>query len=389
MKVYELSQIQSDYILDMPLKRLTKYSTIEIEKEKSELESTIKALKSLLKDPEAQAQVVIDELHDVSQKFGTKRRTTFDDDVVDTTTSLEIANETTRVVMTSHGLISRLRPDVKVNAGKRAKHDVIISDVETTTHGLIGVITTTGKLHTVDVIDIPLNLQEKANISSKTAIASKDFLQLARGEKILCLIPVHQECVVALGTKFGVVKRVKIEAVSKVGSQNIITLEEDDKVVGAALSHDESDELIFITQDSQLLHYKAQLVRPQGKTAAGMAGITLYEGDEVIHFAVTKKDALVITGGGDTSALPGGQMRSLKFTELKDFPAKGRATMGVNCHSLKRGENRLIFAATAIAPLRAAGSGGQPLDLEIELSKRDATGGKFSETLVSIVGERS
>lgn len=388
MKVYDLSDVQTDYILDMPLKRLTKYSTLEVEKEQKELESTIKSLKSLLKNSDARAQMVIDELHAIDKQFGTKRKTSFEDDSGPMPSNLEIADEATRVVLTSSGLISRLRPEVKINAGKRQKHDVIISEAMTTSHGYVGVITSFGKLHSVEVIDIPLNLQDKASVSSKSAIATKDFVDLARGEKILGLLPIHEEVIVALGTKDGVVKRVKIDAISKVASQSIITLDEGDRLVGMSLSNDEDDHVLFITRDSQLLHFKADLVRAQGKTAAGMAGITLYEGDEVLHFTVTNKQAIVVTCAGDTSALPGGQTRSIKFTELKDFPAKGRATMGVNCHSLKRGENQLVFAAAAVAPLRAASTAGAALDLEVEFSKRDATGSKFSETIVALVSER-
>ena len=388
MKVYDLSETQTDYILDMPLKRLTKFSTLEVEKEQKELEGTIKSLKSLLKSPDAQAQLVIDELHAIDKQFGAKRKTTFEDDSGPVATSLEIADEATRVVLTSSGLITRLRPDVKLNAGKRTKHDVITSEVLTSSHGFVGAVTSLGKLHSVEVIDIPMNLQDKASVSPKTAIAMKDFVDLTRGEKILALIPVNEEVVIALGTKDGVVKRVKIDPLTKSSSQPIITLDEGDRVVGVSLSNDEDAQLVFITRESQLLHFKANLVRAQGKSAAGMAGITLYEGDEVLHFAAIGKDAIVVTSAGDTSALPGGQTRSIKFTSLKDFPAKGRATMGVNCHTLKRGENQLIFAATAHAPLRAASIGGAPVDLAIELSKRDATGTKFSETLVAVVSER-
>jgi DNA gyrase subunit A len=387
MKVYELSEVQCDYILDMPLKRLTKYSTLEVEKEQKELEATIKSLKALLKDSDAQAQLFLEELQEVNKKFGAKRKTTFEDDLGPTQTNLEMSDEATRVVLTSSGLVSRLRPEVKVNSGKRAKHDVITSQVLTNSFGHVGVITTAGKLHSVEVIDIPLNLQEKATVSPKTAIATKDFVDLARGEKIIGLIPIQQEAIIALGTKYGVVKRVKIEAISKVGSQSIITLDDDDRVVGMAVSNSETEHLVFITQDSQLLHFKADLVRAQGKTAAGMAGITLYEGDEVIYFGVASKENLVITCAGDTSALPGGQTRSIKFTSLKDYPAKGRATMGVNCHTLKRGENQLVFATTAPLPLRAATSGASAVELEVELAKRDGTGTKFSETLIAVVGE--
>ena len=237
-------------------------------------------------------------------------------------------------------------------------------------------------------LDIPMNLQDKASVSPKTAITSKDFVTLTRGEKILGLIPIHTDVIVALGTKYGVVKRVKIDAPQKVGSQSVITLEDDDRVVGMSISNDEDEHLIFITNESQLLHFKAGLVRAQGKTAAGMAGITLYEGDAVLYFGVAEKSALVVTCAGDTSALPGGETRSIKFTPLKDYPAKGRATMGVNCHSLKRGESQLVFAATSLPPLRAASTGGNSVDLEIELSKRDATGTKFSETLSAVVSGR-
>ena len=385
MKVYDLSVTQADYILDMPLKRLTKYSTLEVEKEQKELEVTIKELKSLLKSSDAQSQMVIDELHAINKQFGTKRKTTFEDDAGPVSTNLEMADEATRVVLTSSGLITRLGPDVSINTGKRTKHDVITSEVFTNTRGLVGVITSRGVLHAVDVVDIPLNLQDKASVSPKTAITTKDFVTLARGEKILSLVPVHTDVIIALGTNYGVVKRAKIDALQKAGSQSVISLDDDDRVIGVAVSNNEDEHLIFITKESKLLHFKAGLVRAQGKTAAGMAGITLYEGDEVLYFGVAEKSALVVTCAGDISALPGGQTRSIKFTPLKDFPAKGRATMGVNCHSLKRGENQLVFAATALSPLRAASTGGTSVDLEIELAKRDATGNKFSETLTAVV----
>jgi DNA gyrase subunit A len=386
MKQFKLSEIQTNYILEMPLRRLTKFSRIEIEKEQKELKDTISLLNQLLESENAIKSVVGDELSDVAREFGTPRRTVLqeDDGSSAVAVDLEIADDPTLVMMSASGLIGRFEPKTTANRGNRTKHDTIVSQVAATARGEVGLITSSGKLHQISVMEIPA-LQGGTSTTLKGGSAVKDFAILDKGEVPLGLVPLNKPVTIALGTATGVVKRIEIEP-AKAKSSEIIKLETGDDVVGFGITTKKFDTLIFITSDAQLLNYKADLVRPQGKSAAGMAGIKISDGAWVIAFAVVSKDCQVVTVGGNSDALPGTQARTIKISELAQFPSKGRATGGVRCHTLKRGEDQLIFAGAASGPVRAC-NGANPIELPDYLSKRDASGSATEVTPTHLVGD--
>ena len=149
-----------------------------------------------------------------------------------------------------------------------------------------------------------------------------------------------------------------------------------DAVVGGALAPDDA-ELLFITDDAQLLRFEASAVRAQGRAAGGMAGIRLGSGASVIGFAVIPgadaAEAVVVTAAGSAGALAGTDVSSGKVSSLDEFPPKGRATGGVRAHRLLKGEDRLVLAWAGTEP-RAVAQDGASRALPPAGAKRDASG---------------
>src|SRR5699024_4819630 len=150
-----------------------------------------------------------------------------------------------------------------------------------------------------------------------------------------------------------------------------------DAVVGVVdLEQDEDLDLVFLTAEAQLLHFPASGIRPQGRTAGGVAGIKLTGGDRVVSFGAidVTAPADVVTVAGSSDTLPLLQTGSLKVTALTEFPAKGRATAGMRCHRFLRGQDALIGAWVLPPPARAPSEAGQPIDLPEPTGRRDGSG---------------
>jgi DNA gyrase subunit A len=193
---------------------------------------------------------------------------------------------------------------------------------------------------------------------------------------------------IALATAQGVIKRVIADYPAK-DEFEMITLKDGDKVVGAHLATD-ATEYVLITSDAQLLRFDATSVRATGRAAAGIAGINLAAGAQVISFGkVSNPDAVqVITAAKSASTLAGIDGGSLKRSALSEFPAKGRATGGVRAHKFIRNEDHLYFAAVVSGEPLGASADGKPIDLAaIELAKRDASGSTI-EIPIATAGTR-
>lgn len=162
----------------------------------------------------------------------------------------------------------------------------------------------------------------------------------------------------------------------------IIGLADGDEVVGAGNATD-GDTLAFITDDAQLLHFGASLVRAQGRPAGGMAGVNLARGASVLAFAVVPKSAEVVTVAGTRDALPGADAGTIKRTPFDVYPGKGRATGGVRCHGFRKGEDHLTYAAIVPSPARLAGPQGSPVESPEPSDKRDGTGTPLHDVVVA------
>ena len=393
MSVFALTEIQANYILDMPLRRLTKFSKIELEKEQSELERTIAELDEILADDAKLRKVVSDELAEVAKTYGTPRRTVLLESAgqsVSAAVPLEVADDPCFVYLSSSGLLARTT-DVETpgEGGGRAKHDVVVSAVRTTARGQVGALTNLGRLVRLDVLDLP-SLPATANAPHLQGGAPlSEFLSLDAGEKVLALAPLTEEGPgIALGTKLGVVKRVNPEVLSNKEAWEVIRLNDGDEVVGAVPLSTGDEELVFITSDAQLLHFPAPGVRPQGRSGGGIAGVRLTAKQQVVFFGAftPSDDAVVVTASGSSSALPGTEAGAVKVTPWSEYPGKGRGTGGVRCHRFLKGEDTLVLAWAGNGPARAAAASGAPVDLPPATGRRDGSGTPASQPILAVAG---
>ncbi len=380
IQVFDLSVIQTDYILEMPLRRLTKFSRLELETEKAELEREIEALDAILGDDAMLRKVVSDELGEVAKTYGTPRRTVLLESAGNAVTSqavpLEVADDPCFAFLSSTGLLARSTSDEPLGAGgARTNHDVVVSAVRTTARGEIGAVTSRGRVLKLGVLDLPAIPSSANDPNLQGGVPLSEVLLLDAGERVLSLSALPTEGPgLVLGTRQGVVKRVNPEVLSR-DEWDVITLKDGDEVVGALDLSTGDETLCFIATDAQLLHFGADGVRPQGRSGGGIAGIRLTAGESVAWFgAVDTQDAVVVTSSGSATALPGTEPGALKVTPFAEYPPKGRATGGVRCHRFLKGEDTLVFAWAGRGPARAAASSGAPIDLPEATGRRDGSG---------------
>jgi DNA gyrase subunit A len=390
--VFDLTSIQADYILDMPLRRLTRFSKLELDKERSELERTIESLDAILADDHLLRKVVSDELAEVAKTFGTPRRTVLLESagvaVPAATATLEVADDPCFAYLSSSGLLARSSSsEPPTEDGGRANHDVIVSAVPTTARAEIGAITSRGRVVRLNVLDLPA-LPPSANHPHLQGGLPFDLVRsLQPGERVLALTGLRNDGPgLALGTRQGVVKRVNPEVLSK-DDWEVIGLKDGDEVVGAVELRSGDEELCFITSDARLLHFGAAGVRPQGRSGGGMAGVKLTSAQYVVWFgALVPAASVVVTASGSSTALPGTEPGAVKVTRFDEYPPKGRATGGVRCHRFLKGEDTLVFAWAGAAPARAAAASGSPVDLPEPTGRRDGSGLPGSQPIAACAG---
>ena len=389
-KVFELSELQAEYILELRLRRLTKFSQIELETEKSQLQTEIVDLKRILASKEALDEVVISELQAVADKHGDARRTTLISEFEEVKPmsvakvagmDAQLADSPSSVRVTTSGLISRIDSDDAslVIGTKRKRHDAVMVRVKTSTRSDIGFVTNLGRVVRIHVADIPA-------ISDPTDVAggakAGEFLGLAKKERLLHACELGETTGLSVGTKLGTVKRLSADWPAK-NEFEIISLKPGDELVGACEANDQM-QFVFVTNDAQLLRFKADSVRPQGRGAAGVAGINLGKGSEAVYFGAVDDTAVVITAANNSSAIAGTDSGSAKLSELSEFPMKGRATGGVRAHKFIRNEDQVYFAWAGNPELLASAADGKPIELDLEPSKRDASGSKIASPLGAI-----
>jgi DNA gyrase subunit A len=399
MQVFDLSEVQATYILEMPLRRLTRFSRIELESERDQLDRTIEELTAILDDDALLRRTVSDELADVAKSFATPRRTVLLESAgvpaaaaaAAAAIPLEVTDDPCLVLLSSTGLLARSAvEEAGGTAGpERAKHDVIVSAVAATVRGEVGVVTSSGRMLRLPVLDLPALPPTESAPSLAGGAPLSEFLELEPGERVLALATISDASPgLALGTERGVVKRVQPEYPSNRDSFELIRLDDGDRVVGAVELRSGTEDLVFITSDAQLLHFGAAAVRPQGRAAGGMAGVRLTTGERVVFFGALDpgRDSVVVTVAGSSAALPGTEPGSGKVTPYAEYPAKGRATGGVRCQRFLRGEDALLLAWAGPAPARAATAAGVPVDLPTASGRRDGSGETLPQPLGAVAG---
>ncbi|MDL4815874.1 DNA gyrase/topoisomerase IV subunit A [Actinomadura opuntiae] len=393
MQIFELSEIQAQYILDTPLRRLTRYDRIELEKEKEQLAKEIAKLTAILESERKLRGLVSRELGEVASEYATPRRTILLESSGHTAAAavpLEVADDPCTVLLSSTGLLVRTHgPEPLPDSGPRAPHDVLVSVVPATARGQVGAVTSFGRMIRVDVLDLPTLPPSATPPSLAGGAPVTEYVDLEPDETVVGMAALSDEGGgLALGTAQGVVKRVVPDFPANRDDFEVIGLKEGDRVVGAVQLLSENQHLVFITTDAQLLHFAASNVRPQGRAAGGVAGIKLGADARVLWFGALDpgREARVITISGSSSALPGTQTGAIKLADFADFPAKGRATGGVRAHRFLKGEDVLLQAWAAPTPLRAAAANGKPATLNATLGRRDGSGERLTTRIAAISG---
>ncbi|WP_173923978.1 DNA topoisomerase (ATP-hydrolyzing) subunit A [Agromyces sp. Marseille-P2726] len=402
--VFDLSRLQAEYILELQLRRLTKFSRLELEAERDRLRAEIEELEAILASRHRIEQLVSTELAEVAERYGTPRRTLLTDarpSIAGATAkhaaaALEVADVPCRVLLSATGRIARVDlpdgpdgPPTITPPARRSKHDAIRSTLDTTSRAEIGAVTSLGRLIRFTPVDLPMLPPTSVQLGAGVRIG--DYLALPnRDEKVLALVSLNGDRSIALGTKLGVVKRVVAGAYPAKPEFEVIGLRAGDEVVGA-VQGDESDELVFVASDAQLLRFPAASVRPQGFPAGGMAGIKLSPGAHAIHFtsvpAAAAAEAVVVTVATSSETLLGTDPGSAKVSAFSEFPPKGRATGGVRAQRFLKGEDALHLAWVGPSPAHAVGSDGSVRQLPDGGAKRDASGQSL-EAVVAAVGTR-
>ncbi|KOX34561.1 MULTISPECIES: DNA gyrase/topoisomerase IV subunit A [Streptomyces] len=394
MERFSLSDVQTQYILDTPLRRLTKYDRVELESEKERLNAEIEELTRILDSDAELRKLVSAELAAVAKKFGTDRRTMLLESggAPVAAVPLQVADDPCRVLLSSTGLLARTANDeplVTEAGAKRVKHDLIVSAVPSTARGEVGVVTSAGRLLRVNVVDLP-QLPESMptpNLAGGAPLA--EFVSLEDDEDVVCLTTLDESSPgLALGTEQGVVKRVVPDYPSNKDELEVISLKDGDRIVGGAELRTGDEDLVFITDDAQLLRYQASQVRPQGRPAGGVAGIKLADGAKVISFTAVDPaaDAVVFTVAGSRGTLDDSVQTTAKLTPFDQYPRKGRATGGVRCQRFLKGEDCLAFAWAGATPALAAQKNGTPAQLPDIDPRRDGSGVSLPKTVSVVAG---
>jgi DNA gyrase subunit A len=374
----------------MQLRRLTRFSRIELETEQNTLQTTIAELTEILDSPEQLRTVVSDDLAEVARVHGTPRRTILLAASGAATTPavapLEVADDPCWVLLSSAGLLARTdHADPLPTGGPRTAHDVIVSAVTTTARADCGLLTSAGRLIRINALDLPTvpATANAPNLQGGTQVS--ELVSLESDERVLGLTTLAPDSLgLALGTADGVVKRVNPEVLAK-DSWEVIRLEAGDRVVGAVELTSLTDELVFVSNDAQLLHFAAAGVRPQGRAGGGMAGIKLSVGAKAVFFgAVPTANSVVVTVSGTSRALPGTDAGSIKVTPFDEYPGKGRATGGVRCHRFLKGEDILQLGWVGPAPAYAAAASGAPIELPPAEGRRDGSGTPAGQPIAAV-----
>ena len=393
MSVFDLTELQANYILEMPLRRLTKFSRLELEKEQAELQETIQALERLLKDDKTLRTAVSDELAAVARTHGTPRRSILasEDGVVLAQVPLQEADEPCLVMLSGTGMIGRLPASADQLAAWAAGDqdgplatEVVASAVATTARGQVGLVTSSGQVIRVDVMELPM-LPQGAPIGA--------LVDAPAGDTLLCLMPLDEGGSLVLGTASGIVKRVTADFPASKDQWEVIRLGDGDQVVAASTLPEafaERCDLVLISDDAQLLRFSASDVRAQGRSGGGVQGMRLSPGARLLACApvpsAAGSQAVVVTVAGSRGALPGTEGASVKVTALQAFPGKGRATAGVRCHKFRADEDALTAAWAGLAPARAVSIAGAPVRLPAPDERRDGTGSPVPAPIAAIGG---
>jgi len=344
--VYRLSEAQAQAILDLRLHRLTGLEQDKILAEYGELLDLIRDLSDILARPERLLEVIRQELLAIREQYGDARRTRIDADESDLTIEDLITPEDV-VVTLSHGgyakaqAVSEYRAQGRGGRGKSATQmkdeDFVDKLFVANTHDTLLCFSNLGQLYWLKVYRLP-----KAGRGSRGK-PIVNLLPLDAEERITAVLPIRdyeEGRYVFMATATGTVKKTPLSAFSRPRAAGIIAvgLDPGDKLVGVAIT-DGTRDVMLCTSGGKAIRFLEDDVRPMGRTAAGVRGIRLPEGEEVISLIIPDPNGLILTASENGYG---------KLTPVEEFPSHGRGGQGVIAMQTTERNGELV-AATQIA----------------------------------------
>jgi DNA gyrase subunit A len=324
---YHLTEKQAQAILDLRLQKLTGLEQDKIIREYEEILERIADLLDILSSSERLMQVIREELEQIREQFGDERRTEIIASQLDLT-SEDLIPEEDMVVTFSHQGYAKSQPLDAYQAQKRGgkgKAATRIKDEDfvdklfvANTHDTILCFSSRGRVYWLKVYQLP---QAGRNARGRPM---NNLLPLEEGERINAVLPVRdypEDKFVFMATSSGTVKKTPLQAFSRPLKSGIIALglREDDHLIGVDITDGEQDVMLF-TSAGKAIRFQESQVRAMGRTAAGVRGIKLAEGQHVISLMIARKDARVLTATENGFG---------KCTPVDDYPVRGRGGMGV------------------------------------------------------------
>lgn len=303
---FGLSEIQAKAILDMRLQRLTGLEREKIQNEYAEVIQTIERLRSILASKELQMQIISDEITEIAEKYGDERRTQVVYDAKDFTLEDMIADEEVIVSISHNGYIKRTpvatyrrqhRGGRGVAGAGTYEDDYVENVFRASTHHYILFFTDRGRVYRQKVYDIP----EGSRNAKGRSLAN--VIQKQQDEKVTAYLSVtdfdREDAYIFMATKFGTVKKTSLKDFANVRSNGIIAvnLDDEDRLIGARLT-DGTMEIVIGASNGLAVRFPETDVRPMGRAAAGVKGITLLDDHHVISLtAVRHSDAQILVIG--------------------------------------------------------------------------------------------
>lgn len=434
MAVFDLSEAQAEFILELRLRRLTKFSRLELEAEADELRQAIAELEQILASTEKLHDVVRTDLRQTAAKLSTPRRTVLMEEdgsavaasedaalpvlgaMTVTDVPLEVPDVPCRIVLGADGRAIRLAHTGPVTR-LEGFNSTVAGSILTHTRGSFGVVTSSGFVVRLDVLNLPPGEKSPlAGSASSGDAGSTDSAQTASGEAnvveslaesappwsfdgapqlsaaarledgetVVGILTLDEDETVGMMTEQGIVKRMRPDYPSTQNRFTIINLEGTDQLVYAGACPDDA-QIVMISTDAQLLRTPANKVRPQGRNAGGVAGMSLKDHTQVIAGAIVPDELVsattVATVAAIMNAMPGANQSSIKLTPLDRYPVKGRGAQGVRVQRFLKGEYALDMAFVGPDPVHAVDAKGKPVKLPELDERRDGSGSNLKSNI--------
>lgn len=342
MEKFGLTDIQAQAILDMRLQRLTGLERDKIEAEYEELIKKINRLKEILANERLLFNVIKEEMLIIKENYADERRTEIRHAEGEIDMRDLIEDEEIAITLTHFGYIKRLPADTYksqkrggrgISALTTREEDFVKHLVSTTTHSKLLFFTNKGRVFRLNAYEIP----EGKRQAKGTAIVN--LLQLGPNEKIATLLAIDEKDdnkYLLLATKNGIVKKTDREEFKNINKAGLIAigLREDDELIGVKVT-DGNKDVLLVTKEGMSIRFDENDIRPMGRSAMGVKGITLSNDDKVVSMSLCEEgtDVLVVSENGFG-----------KRTDINEYRTQIRAGKGIKTYNIAEKTGKLVGA---------------------------------------------